>query len=134
METDKLKTSAVPERASDYEDSHKRRPGKSGKRRKPSYHRSSLWSRLSAPILQCRRCGERYRASWKENIRCPKCGRYPLKIQLWERVLYTLLFPAALIGALVHYGRSPRNAAIIFLMGLAGLAVEAAIFLLSRGQ
>ena len=122
METDKLKHALAPER----------KPGKSNKRRKPSHYRSSLWSRLSSPVLQCRRCGERYRAPWKENIRCPKCGRYPFKIQLWEKVLYTLFFPAALVGSFVHYGRSPRNAAIIISMGLAGLAVEAAIFFLTR--
>jgi hypothetical protein len=132
METDKLKQPGARDRVTDYEDSSKRRPGKSGKRRKPSYQRSSFRSRLSSPVLQCRRCGERYRVSWMENTRCPKCGRHPLKIQPWESVLYTLFLPAALIGAFVHYGRSPRNAAIIFLMGLVGVAIEAVIFLLSR--
>ena len=55
-----------------------------------------------------------------------------MKIQPWEGALYTLLFPAALIGSMVHYGRSPRNAAIIFCMGLAGLLVEAVIYFAAR--
>lgn len=105
---------------------HKSR--KSKKRNNYTSHRTSVWSRISAPYLQCRRCGERYRASWSKDTRCPKCGRHPMKIQPWESALYALIFPAALLGAIVHYGRSPRNAAIIFCVGLAGLLVETVIY------
>jgi hypothetical protein len=136
MDSEKLKQPATLESA-DYESS-RHRSGKSGKsrpnkRRNAPYQRAPFWTRLSAPMLNCNRCGERYRASWKQNTRCPKCGRWPMKIQAWESVLYTLFFPAALIGSYIHYGRSPRNAAIVFFMGLAGLLVETVIFLLTRG-
>lgn len=135
MDSEKLKQPATLESAADYQGSKHRsgKSSKSSKRRKAPYQRPSFWTRLSAPFLQCRRCGERYRTSWTQNTRCPKCGRWPMKIQSWESVLYTLLFPAALVGAFVHYGRSPRNAAIVFFMGLAGLLVETVIFLLARG-
>lgn len=114
---------------------HKSR--KSGSRKSKNRHkyppyRVSLWSRLSTPILECRRCGERYRVSWTTNTRCPKCGRHPLKIQPWEKAFYTLIFPAALIGSLVHYGRSPHNAALIFGMGLAGLLAEIVFYFITR--
>lgn len=106
----------------------KHKSHKSKKRNRPSSYRVSLWSRVKSPILQCRRCGERYRALWTKDTRCPKCGRHPMKVQQWEKVLYTLVFPAALIGAMVHFGRSPRNAAVIFGMGFIGLLAEIAVY------
>ncbi len=105
---------------------HKSRKPK--KRNRPPSYRLSFWSRVKSPILQCRRCGERYRALWTKDTRCPKCGRHPLKVQQWEKALYTLVFPAALIGAMIHFGRSPRNAALIFGMGLVGLSAEIAVY------
>lgn len=107
------------------------KPRKSQKRSHSSY-KPSFWSRISAPILQCRRCGERYRASWTQDKRCPKCGRHPLKVQPWESALYTLVLPAAVIGALVHFRRSPRNAAMVSAMGVAGFIVEGLIYLVAK--
>jgi hypothetical protein len=111
------------------------RKSKSQKSKKRSHYpsyRSSFWSRVVTPILQCRRCGERYRASWTKDTRCPKCGRHPLKVQPWESALYTLVFPAAIIGSIVHFGRSPRNAAITLGLGVVGFLVETAIYIIAR--
>jgi hypothetical protein len=105
---------------------------KTRRRGRYATQRTPFWSRVRSPILQCRRCGERYRASWTVDIRCPKCGRRPPKVQPWEGALYALVFPVALIGSVTHFGRSPRNSAIALCVGLAGLLIEGAIYLLSQ--
>jgi hypothetical protein len=114
----------------------KRRPSSSHKRRKrrPSSRsgRLTLWEKIKEPILECSRCGERYFVSWKEDRRCPKCGRRPPKIQAWQFVLSALFFPAAIAIALFHRRTSPRNSAITFFCGLAGAVVESAVFLFAR--
>ena len=110
-----------------------KRKSRHGKKRNahPSY-RVSLLTRIKTPMLQCRRCGERYRVSWSNNTRCPKCGRHPAKIQPWQSALYVLFFPAAILGSIIQFQRSPRNAAIIFGMGIAGLLVETAIYFIAK--
>lgn len=102
------------------------------RRNRSSNYRVPLWSRIKEPILQCHRCGQRYTVSWFRDVRCTKCGRWPTKVKPWEAVLCGLFPPAAIYSAFIHRVDSPRNAAIVSLLGLAGLAVELGIFFLSR--
>ena len=109
-----------------------------GQRQKHGQHRKRrhgagkgierLFSRLSHPVAQCRRCNERYYASWHRDLKCPKCGRRPAHAPLWESALCFLLPPVALFDALRRKGESPRSAARILLYGLCGALVYAGLY------
>ncbi len=101
-----------------------RRSSQSSKRRAaPAKNVVRTVDRIREPIIVCFRCGQRFLSSWTKDTTCPKCGRRPSKILLWDAALCLFFPPASLVSTVLHRRDSPRRAAAVLLLGLAGAAI-----------